>query len=38
MRGRIMTHYQDYGFKGYIKNRIGIEDIGKALYVGIWAD
>ena len=31
----IMTHYQDYGFKGYIKKPYRIEDIGKALYLAM---
>ncbi len=31
----IMTHYQDYGFKGFIKKPYRIEDIGKALYLAM---
>ena len=31
----IMTHYQDYGFKGYIKKPYRIEDLSKALYLAM---
>ncbi|MBM4288699.1 MAG: response regulator, partial [Deltaproteobacteria bacterium] len=30
-----MTHYQDYGFKGFIKKPYRLEDIGKALHTAI---
>ncbi len=31
----IMTHYQEYGFKGYIKKPYRIEDLSKALHLAM---